>query len=189
MLKMPKHFLCRYLLFLLLLPVTTAVFGQQQQQQEEGWLVYENPLIGVTLNYPNNWLKQEILAGAVFSPSAEDPFDTSFSIGTEIDDSPAGLTPKEKVSQELQDRDMDLNVIEAGPTTLGGLEAAKVVFTLFPRIISDDPEDHRNITIALIIAKKDNTFYTVTFDADTGDEWDRLLPTYNKIVESIKIEQ
>lgn len=47
-------------------------------------------------------------------------------------------------------------------------------------------DDARSRTGTYIVAKQGNTFYIVKYEADTGSEWDRLLPTYQRMVESVE---
>jgi hypothetical protein len=156
---------------------------------EENWLTYEDPLHGVTVNYPSNWTAEEDFLGkegVTFMPPPPPPLDNGsayFSIRTEVD-STGVLTAKDKLTLEMDEfgaLDIDLTVFEAGPTVVAaGLDAERAVYTYRS---GEDP-----MVGTLIVAKKDNTFYLIEATAPVGAEWDKLLPTFSQMLESVAIK-
>jgi hypothetical protein len=182
-----------------------------QQQQEDNWVKYEDVLKGLKLYYPADWTIKEGAGSAdtvKFQPPENEPpeqqdgYDPSgMWISTEIDIS-GRITPKEKLNAvvgEFSDRE----VLEADSLTLGGLPAEQAVYRyeieLTPPTSSRGEEvdrmlKERNPTFgepmkaADLVAKKDNTFFIVHYEALEAAQWDQLLPTFQTMLESVRIK-
>jgi hypothetical protein len=95
-------------------------------------------------------------------------------------------------------------ILDAGPTTkLAGLQGAEHVTYMYTRgdeyderelLLSDDNDVSTprptlpTVTGVYIVAKQDNTFLMVNYEAETGADWNTLKPQYEKVLHSLVIE-
>jgi hypothetical protein len=161
-----------------------------QQGTPAGWLTYNNPLYGISLNYPDDWKKEELGSAVFFYPPQGDTSPLhSFSIMTEIDTTGGVLTAKDKATMDVETGTVlgtfGMNFTESSPTTLGGLQNAhKIVYVMG----EDDDEQGNEFVTAKIVAKSGNTFYKVQMSAPaTGPVHDKIWPQYQQMIESLEI--
>jgi hypothetical protein len=160
---------------------------QQQQQQQQVWLTYSDPLFGMSVHYPENWTREDGPHGVTLTaPDGQSNF--IFTLG--VDYSPGTGTAKSELRDyvDILRRAAgapDFRVLEANSTTLGGFPTERATYTYFDdKIITT----FTNTQIVAVIDGDDDDIYRVHYSAPSF-EWDRLLSTFEHMVESVKIQQ
>jgi hypothetical protein len=180
------------------LPVA-AVVVFAQEEQEQGWLTYENPEFGITLKYPSSWTRTDSKpAGVSFEPPGAEQrgglglATAFFSLRAENDPYRGKLTVNDILRLHLEDFSGlfdNLRIIENGTstttttTTFGGAPNVATAVYTYDDTFAGGGEPIKRTTI---VAMKDGKVYEAHYTA-VPSEWDRLLPMYQKMIESVRI--
>jgi hypothetical protein len=173
--------------------IIPAASAQQQEQQEAGWLTYEDPLYRMKISYPENWTMGEHEKGVTLT-SPDGNSDLVFTLG--LDYSPGVGTAKSELRDFIDElklgailiEGVEFTVIEANSTTLGGWPAESATYLDVDSMPNDRPNTIVNTTSTQIVVVKDGTdVYRLDYSAPSSD-WDRLLPTFEKMVDSVVIQ-
>jgi hypothetical protein len=188
--------LCGLVLPLLLVAAAAApVYSQEQQQQE--FLTYEdpyvNPLFALKVSYPKDWEVTDTANGVEFDCPGDDCV-AKFTLSAEPISIPPEFSTNEEAANYLVDYKVDIfrdefadfRLLEINSTaTLGGLPAEKAVFSI--TIPTSDFGSRTPYTNAVILVVKDSTLYMVFYGGQSA-EYDRLLPTFERMVQSVGIQ-
>jgi hypothetical protein len=154
-------------------------------QEQQGWLTYEDAIFGMKVDYPADWTREDLVTGVRFDVPDGDNV-TMFQLTSNVYDGPgAPPTPKSQIrdSADLHRRVLpDYRVISANSTELGGLPAEQAVY-----YYTREPVDDTAYTSTKIIAVQDDNIYAVSY-ISRSDDYDRLLPTFEKMAESVVIQ-
>jgi hypothetical protein len=190
-------------ILLLLVPLAAAY------AQEAGWKTYEDPLVGIKVDYPSDWVEDPFPSGVGFLlPGTEPSQSKSQSSSSTITsltssvaafhirmDSRLGIGSPERVLEdymEINTRVFDgFRILKESSTTVDGLAAERVDYTYAGYDAGDDDDgvDVPTMKSTKIAAVNDegNTAYIITF-FEEASEYDRLMPTFEKMLQSVKIQ-
>lgn len=141
-------------------------------------LLYDNPNLGFTLEYPSNWTKDESIT-FVSPMSKTDEAPESISITTEV--IPANTTLGEYSNSAvrlLEEQFPDFTLLEFVNSTLSGFPAQQIVYTY--------TEGETELKLMQIWAVADGTAYALTY-AGIPTEFNDALPVFQNMVDSFEI--
>jgi hypothetical protein len=159
------------------MPISTA-----QTNETEDVLLYDNPNLGFTLEYPSNWTKEESLT--FLSPimsAAIDEAPESIAVTTEV--IPSNLTLDDYSSSALsilKGQFPNLKLLETNNSTLSGFPAHQIVYTY-----TTDGLDLKNMQIWTIV---DGMVYAITYGG-TINEFNDSLPVIQNMIDSFQITE
>ncbi|HYF99803.1 MAG TPA: PsbP-related protein [Candidatus Saccharimonadales bacterium] len=154
-------------------------------------LMYNNPNLGFTLEYPSDWAKEESLTFISPPPSSNDAFN-----GTTLSNN---LTP-ESIAVTTEVLLTNITLEEYSESAIGLLESQFPNFTLlnsFETALSGYPAHQIEYTYALdglelknaqIWAIADNIVYAITYGGTT-EEFDSSLPVFESLMESFQLTE
>ena len=152
-------------------------------------LMYNNPNLGFTLEYPSDWAKEESLTFISPPPSPND--------ATNGTTSSTNLTP-ESIAVTTEVLLTNITLEEYSESAIGLLESQFPNFTLlnsFETTLSGYPAHQIEYTYALdglelknaqIWAIADNIVYAITYGGTT-EEFDSSLPVFESLMESFQL--
>lgn len=145
------------------------------KEGEEELVSYTNSTLGITIKHPRAWEKVENLKDGLVSFSAPAQKHTANILANKL---PKTFTLDEYTKTSLdQLKEKDIEITEQKKTTLSGLPAYKIVYTL-----ADD------IKFMQVWAPKGGREYVFTYAGKTSSDYDERVSTAQKMVESIVIE-
>ena len=150
--------------------------GQAQQQFQN----YQNPTLGVSIQYPSDWelqeesndklrfIKQEGFVTADLNVENQDESETTLAeyANTRVN--------------ELQAQRPGFQLISNEPTTISNKPAQKVVYTF------EREEDGKTNKVMRIWSTNEDKLYTLAYIAESS-QYDRYLPTFQRMVDSFRI--
>ena len=153
-----------------------SALGQAQQQFQ----IYQNPTLGVSIQYPSDWelleesndklrfIKQEGFVTADLNVEDIDQPDPSLSeyANTRVN--------------ELRTQRPEFQLVSNEPVTISNKPAQKVVYTF------EREEDGKTNKVMRIWSINEDKLYTLAYIAESG-QYDRYLPTFQKMVDSFRI--
>ncbi|MDQ2685726.1 MAG: DUF1795 domain-containing protein [Thermoproteota archaeon] len=154
-------------------------------------LMYNNPNLGFTLEYPSDWAKEESLTFISPPPSSND--------ATNGTTSSTNLTP-ESIAVTTEVLLTNITLEEYSESAIGLLESQFPNFTLlnsFETTLSGYPAHQIEYTYALdglelknaqIWAIADNVVYAVTYGGTT-EEFESSLPVFETLMESFQLTE
>jgi hypothetical protein len=155
---------------IMMISLLPSVFAQEQQQQ--GWQTFIDPTLGIKLIYPENLMKVVDSAGRSYEIIIDIPDEnplTQFTVNIKRDTSGGTITPQDIVDG-----------------VVAGVPAEKLVYTFFTDSVAGE-KVHVYHTSTYIVAIKDGNIYQFDYTVYSSD-YDRLLPTFEKMLQSVVIE-
>ncbi len=158
--------------------------------EQTGLLMYDNPNLGFTLEYPSDWSKEESLSFVSPPPSESESNGTTSS---------TNLTP-ESIAVTTEVLLSNITLEEYSESAIGLLESQFPNFTLlnsFETTLSGYPAHQIEYTFALegldlknvqIWTIADNIVYAVTYGGTT-EEFDSSLPAFEKLIASFQLTE
>jgi hypothetical protein len=177
---------------IMMISLLPSVFAQEQQQQ--GWQTFIDPTLGIKLIYPENLMKVVDSAGRSYEIIIDIPDEnplTQFTVNIKRDTSGGTITPQDIVDGYLEILGpalADFRVLERSSTSIvvAGVPAEKLVYTFFTDSVAGE-KVHVYHTSTYIVAIKDGNIYQFDYTVYSSD-YDRLLPTFEKMLQSVVIE-
>lgn len=154
----------------------------------EGFLAYENPAIGIRLQYPEGWDKIEDVGfdsgatGVVFSPSSTSNIKDIRSLGINYQLLPSPATTLSQFADKEFNHTKAENfkgILESNETTVAGLPAHKVVST-------QQDSSGKDLISMKIFTIKDGIGYTVFYTGLEG-AYSNFMPITQKVINSLEI--
>ena len=171
------------LLLLSLHPNSQALAAQEQQ-----FLTYENPELGISIQYPSNWEKLVNLDNFVTftAPPETDTRIYPAALGLkvqELSSSQNNIPSLQEITKvqmsDLKKSNPDLKVLESTSTTIAGKPAHKIVFSA-----TDNKEVERKaMQVWTVIGNK---AVLITYKAEP-DKFASYLPTIERMIDSFKV--
>src|SRR5919112_1979576 len=154
-----------YLIFSIFVTLTSPLLLLHPNSQvlaQEQFLTYEDPELGISIQYPSNWEKLVSLNNFV-----------TFTAPPETDTRiyPAALGLKES--------NPDLNVLESTSTTIADNPAHKIVFSA----LDNKEVERKAMQVWTAIGNK---AILITYKADP-DRFSSYLPTIERMIDSFKV--
>ncbi|MDQ4073518.1 MAG: DUF1795 domain-containing protein [Thermoproteota archaeon] len=144
-------------------------------------LVYENPNLGYTLEYPSEWAKDESLSFISPMSSALDEAPESIAITTES--VPQNMTLEEygePMIEILESQFSNFSLLESSNATLSGYPATQIIYTY-----NMDGVNLKNLQIWTLA---NNMAYVITYGGITK-EFEDSLPAAQSLIDSFEIRQ
>lgn len=158
--------------------VSSGASSETQSLTKEGdeeLVSYTNSTLGITIKYPEGWEKVENLKDGLVSFGAPTQKHTANILSSKL---PKTFTLDEYTKISLdQLKEKDIKITEQKKTTLSGLPAYKVVYTLATSVKSMH-----------VWALKGDREYVFTYAGKTSKDYDERASTAQEMVESIVIE-
>jgi hypothetical protein len=169
------------------------LFGSQSpSSSEDGFTTYQDYSSGITIKHPSDWAKIKEEPGSILFKSSNDL------AGLGVETEPVELlgvikTPdlpeihleeEKKLHTEYNTKELPgFKLIESNMTTVDGNPAYRMVYLAKPDI---DPEPDRWFKFLNLVSIKGEMRYSFLF-AIYPASFDKLLPTIEKTIDSIKI--
>ena len=161
------------------MPVSMAQIDGEDGMSE--LLVYDNPNLGFTLEYPSDWIKEESLSFISPRLSISDEAPESIAVTTEPNLSNLTLEEYSDSSIDiLESQFSNYTLIESSNSTLSGYPAHHIVYTY-----SLENVDLKNLQIWTIA---DDMVYVLTYGGTTK-EFDNSLPVIQNMIDSFEISE
>jgi hypothetical protein len=152
----------------------------QRQPQQQSFLTFNNPNLGVTIQYPSDWeLQKESNDKLRFIK--QEGFVTADLNVEDLDRSQSN--PSEYANtriNELRTQRPEFQLISTEPITLSNKPAQKVVYTF------EREEDGKTNKVMRIWSTNEDKLYTLAYIAESG-QYDRYLPMFQSMVDSFDI--
>jgi len=161
------------------IPVSMAQIDGENGMNES--LIYDNPNLGFTLEYPSDWIEEESLSFISPRLSVSDEAPESISVTTEV--LLSNLTLEEYSNSSLsmlESQFPNFTLIESSNSTLSEYPAHQIVYTY-----TFEGVDLKNLQIWTIA---DNMVYVLTYGGTTK-EFDDSLPVIQNMIDSFKITE
>jgi hypothetical protein len=153
-----------------------SALGQAQQQFQN----YQNPTLGVSIQYPSDWELQEESNDKLRFIKQEGFVTADLNVENQ-DESETTLTEYANTRvNELQAQRSGFQLISNEPTTISNKPAQKVVYTF------EREEDGKTNKVMRIWSTNEDKLYTLAYIAESS-QYDRYLPTFQRMVDSFRI--
>jgi hypothetical protein len=150
--------------------------GQAQQQFQN----YQNPTLGVSIQYPSDWELQEESNDKLRFIKQEGFVTSDLNVENQ-DESETTLAEYANTRvNELQAQRPGFQLISNEPTTVSNKPAQKVVYTF------EREEDGKTNKVMRIWSTNEDRLYTLAYIAESS-QYDRYLPTFQRMVDSFRI--
>jgi hypothetical protein len=150
--------------------------GQAQQQFQN----YQNPTLGVSIQYPSDWELQEE-SNDKLRFIKQEGFVTADLNVENLDESETTLSEYANTRvNELQAQRPEFQLISNEPITISNKPAQKVVYTF------EREEDGETNKVMRIWSTNEDKLYTLAYIAESG-QYDRYLPSFQRMVDSFRI--
>ena len=175
--------------------ISTSYAQSNDTVEQTESLIYDNPNLGFTLEYPSDWSKEESLTFVSPPPSSSLPSEDG-SNGTM---STTNLTP-ESIAVTTEVLVSNITLEEYSESAIGLLESQFPNFTIlksFETTLSGYPAHQIEYTFSLegvelknmqIWAIVDNIVYAVTYGGTT-EEFDSSLPVFDNLIQSFQVTE
>ncbi len=164
------------------MPVSMAqIEGENGENAMSGLLVYDNPNLGFTLEYPSDWVKEESLSFISPRLSVSDEAPESIAVTTEPNLS--NLTLQEYSNSSLsmlESQFPNFTLIESSNSTLSGYPAYQILYTY-----TFEGVDLKNLQIWTLA---DDMVYVLTYGGTTK-EFDNSFPVIQNMIDSFEITE
>jgi hypothetical protein len=174
--------------------ITLNIIPVQHTAIAFDFLLYENPIYGISLKYPGNWMERQegLLRHEIveFAPPLENPSQNFFEIlSISIDVVPQNVTLNQYTNKTI----LDLRKFSAGSfvlissntTTLSTHRANKVVFT---DVFTDTHGFMRKVKMMSIWTIYHDKVYTIEYFAEAA-KFPTYLPSIDYMIDSFKIDE
>lgn len=153
------------------------------------YLIYENPIFGIKMLYPTDWVKQENTSSSnknstlidlvTFGPQSNTSSDIPGKLVVKIDNISdiKPITVSEYSNQIIGDLRQDFKVAES-TTTLAGLPAYEFVYT--------GAEENVDLKAMLVLTIKGDRAYIMSYTAEP-EVFQSYLPKVQKMIDSFEI--
>jgi serine/threonine-protein kinase len=161
------------------MPASIAQINSEDEMSES--LIYDNPNLGFTLEYPSDWIKEESLSFISPRLSISDEAPESIAVTTEPNLS--NLTLEEYSDSSLsilESQFSNYTLIESSNSTLSGYPAHQIVYTY-----TLEGVDLKNLQIWAIA---DDMVYVLTYGGTTK-EFEDSLPVIQNMIDSFEITE
>jgi len=177
--------------------VLSQTFPYAEAQVDEAFKTYENPKFGLTVSYPPTWSVVELRKDpaapsnnsfvAIFNSPAQgenDQFAENVIINVQGPRSDVASLEQYTENSLTAFRNMSdtIKIVKSGKDTLGGLPAQQLIYT------STGMEGVNQKKMQVFAVVNNNTAYVVTFAAEES-QYDKSVPDFEKMVNSIKIDR
>jgi hypothetical protein len=153
-----------------------SALGQAQQQFQN----YQNPTLGVSIQYPSDWELQEE-SNDKLRFIKQEGFVTADLNVENLDESETTLSEYANTRvNELRAQRPGFQLISNEPTTISNKPAQKVVYTF------EREEDGKTNKVMRIWSTNEDKLYTLAYIAESS-QYDRYLPTFQKMVDSFRL--
>jgi len=152
--------------------------GQTQQQFQN----YQNPTIGVSIQYPSDWELQEESNDKLRFVKQEGFVTADLNVEDLESDATLSEYANTRVN-ELREQRLGFQLISDEPITISNKPGQKVVYT-FER---DEDEDGKTNKVMRIWSVNEGKLYTLAYIAESS-QYDRYLPAFQKMVDSFSID-
>jgi hypothetical protein len=153
-----------------------SALGQAQQQFQN----YQNPTLGVSIQYPSDWELQEE-SNDKLRFIKQEGFVTADLNVENLDE--AGTTLSEYANtrvNELQAQRPEFQLISNDPITISNNPAQKAVYTF------EREEDGKTNKVTRIWSINEGKLYTLAYIAESS-QYDQYLPSFQRMVDSFRI--
>jgi eukaryotic-like serine/threonine-protein kinase len=161
------------------MPASMAQINSEDEMSES--LIYDNPNLGFTLEYPSDWMKEESLSFISPRLSISDKAPESIAVTTEPNLS--NLTLEEYSDSSLsvlESQFSNYTLIESSNSTLSGYPAHQILYTY-----TLEDVDLKNLQIWTIA---DDIVYVLTYGGTTK-EFEDSLPVIQNMIDSFEITE
>jgi PsbP-like protein len=158
------------------------------QTTNNNFITYNNPNLGIKIQYPADWIKEEKdfgLAKNVLFLAPDSPIKYAEKLFIAVlDENRSSLT--DIVNDEINfykyqnDAIANYQVIESTPIVVNNIPAYKIVDTY------TDPNKFGNVKTMDILVLKGNKLYELQFTSEP-EKYDILLPTVQRMIDSFQI--
>jgi PsbP-like protein len=163
------------------LPVQPTVATASNTAQTTDFPPYENPNLGIRIQYPVGWNIEEG-NGKVNFIQQKDIVSLETNVNNNIDSSLSEYVNTKL--RELREQRQNFNLIESIPTTISGnFPAHKLVYTFLKE---DGPRAGEINKVLRIWSIKDNKLYTIAYVSE-ADRFSDHLPEIEKTIDSFRI--
>ncbi|MFN6502123.1 MAG: protein kinase domain-containing protein [Nostoc sp. DedQUE01] len=164
---------------------TISLWLLQLQTPRQKFLMYQNYIYGIKIEYPENWkiqvtpnlITQELVTFLSPKETEKDNFQELLTINVE-DFSGTLEESKDLFIKEVKATLSDANIVNTSETTLANKRANQLIF-----FGKDGKKSLKNLQIWTL---KGNQAYVITYSAAI-DDYERFLPTAEKMIESFEI--
>lgn len=161
------------------MPASMAQINSEAVMSES--LMYDNPNLGFTLEYPSDWIKEESLSFISPRLSISDEAPESIAVTTEPNFSNLTLDEYSDSSLSiLESQFSNYTLIESSNSTLSGYPAHQIIYTYTLEGI-----DLKNLQIWTIA---DDMVYVLTYGGTTK-EFEDSLPVIQNMIDSFEITE
>ncbi|WP_414572653.1 protein kinase domain-containing protein [Nostoc sp. CCY 9925] len=164
---------------------TISLWLLQLQTPRQRFLMYQNYIYGIKIEYPETWkiqvtpnlITKELVTFLSPKETEKDNFQEVLTIN--VEDFPGTLEEsKDLFIKEVKATLSDANIVNTSETTLAKKRANQLIF-----FGKDGKKSLKNLQIWTL---KGNQAYVITYSAAI-DDYDRFLPTAEKMIESFEI--
>ncbi len=178
-----------YLIFGIFVTLTSALLLLHPNSQafaQDHFLTYENPELGISIQYPSDWEKIVNLDKFVTftAPPKTDTRIYPAALGLKVQKlSPQNNITLQEITKvqmsDLKRSNPDLKVLESTSTTFAGKPAYKIVFSA----IDNKEVERKAMQVWTVIGNK---AFLITYKAEP-DKFSRYLPTIERMIDSFKV--
>jgi eukaryotic-like serine/threonine-protein kinase len=184
--QIPKIYLIFGIIFVTLMS-TLLLHPNSQALAQEQFLTYENPELGISIQYPSNWEKLVNLDNFVTftAPPETDTRIYPAALGLKVQElsSSQKNIPLQEITKvqmsDLKRSNPDLNVLESTSTTIADKPAHKIVFSA----IDNKEVERKAMQVWTVIGNK---AFLITYKAEP-DKFSSYLPTIERMIDSFKV--
>jgi eukaryotic-like serine/threonine-protein kinase len=151
---------------------------------QEQFLTYENPELGISIQYPSNWEKLVNLDNFITftAPPETDTRIYPAAVGLKVQELSSQNIPLQEITK-VQMSDLkkipDLNMLESISSTIADKPAHKIVFSA----IDNKEVERKAMQVWTVI---DNKAFLITYKAEP-DKFSSYLPTIERMIDSFKV--
>lgn len=177
-----------YLVFGIFITLTSPLLllhPNSQALAQEQFLTYEDPELGISIQYPSNWEKLVSLNNFVTftAPPETDTRIYPAALGLKVQEVSSQNISLQEITKvqisDLKKSNPDLNVLESTSTTIADNPAHKIVFSA----IDNKEVERKAMQVWTVIGNK---AFLITYKAEP-DKFSSYLPTIERMIESFKV--
>jgi hypothetical protein len=153
-----------------------SALGQAQQEIQN----YQNPTLGVSIQYPSDWKLQEESNDKLRFVKQEGFVTADLNVES-LEESDTTLSEYANTRvNELQEQRPEFQLISNESTTISNKPAQKVVYTF------EREEDGKTNKVMRIWSTTEDKLYTLAYISESS-QYDRYLPAFQRMVDSFRI--